>query len=95
MHRRSGSDCRQSADKAARAEAGGYRPARESHRIMAPVRHDSVPKETEPRLMTSFSSRLARLWPYFAPGRWGFVLALFGALVAAATEPMIPALMHK
>lgn len=44
--------------------------------------------------MTSFSSRLARLWPYFAPGRWGFVLALFGALVAAATEPMIPALMQ-
>lgn len=44
--------------------------------------------------MTSFSSRLARLWPYFAPGRWGFVLAMFGAIVAAATEPMIPALMQ-
>lgn len=44
--------------------------------------------------MTSFKQRLARLWPYFMHGRWGFALAITGAIVGAATEPMIPALMQ-
>ena len=34
--------------------------------------------------------RLERNWPYFADCRRGFVLAVVGALVAAATEPAIP-----
>ncbi len=37
--------------------------------------------------------RLERIWPYFADCRRGFVLAVVGALVAAATEPAIPALL--
>ena len=37
--------------------------------------------------------RLTRIWPYFADCRRGFVLAVVGALVAAATEPAIPALL--
>ena len=37
--------------------------------------------------------RLARIWPFFADCRRGFVLAVIGALVAAATEPAIPALL--
>ncbi|TSE19939.1 Lipid A export ATP-binding/permease protein MsbA [Tepidimonas alkaliphilus] len=37
--------------------------------------------------------RLRRLWPYFRPARAGLLLALAGALLAAATEPAIPALL--
>lgn len=38
-------------------------------------------------------ARLRRLWPYFRPARAGLALALLGALLAAATEPAIPALL--
>ncbi len=38
--------------------------------------------------------RLRRIAPYFADSRRGFVLVLVGALVGAATEPAIPALMQ-
>ena len=38
--------------------------------------------------------RLARIAPYFANTRWGFVLAIAGAVVAAATEPLIPAMLQ-
>ena len=38
-------------------------------------------------------TRLARLAPFFKDSRLGFVLAIVGAMVGAATEPMIPALM--
>jgi subfamily B ATP-binding cassette protein MsbA len=38
--------------------------------------------------------RLARIAPYFADGRMGFALVIGGALVSAATEPLIPALMQ-
>ena len=37
--------------------------------------------------------RLARLAPFFKDSRKGLVLAVAGAVVGAATEPMIPALM--
>ena len=37
--------------------------------------------------------RLRRIAPYFADSRRGFVLMVVGALVAAATEPVLPALM--
>ncbi len=37
--------------------------------------------------------RLRRIAPFFAGSRRGFVLAIVGALVAAATEPAIPALL--
>lgn len=42
----------------------------------------------------SFSARLRRLWPYFAGGRIGVLMVLGGAVVGAATEPMIPALLQ-
>ncbi len=41
----------------------------------------------------TFKQRLRRLAPYFAGTRRGFVLVVVGAAVAAATEPMIPALL--
>jgi subfamily B ATP-binding cassette protein MsbA len=37
--------------------------------------------------------RLWRLWPYFRPARAGLVMAFVGALLAALTEPAIPALL--
>lgn len=37
--------------------------------------------------------RLARLWPYFRQGKGGIGLAFLGTLLAAATEPAIPALL--
>jgi len=37
--------------------------------------------------------RLRRIAPFFADCRRGFVLAFVGAIVAAATEPAIPALL--
>jgi subfamily B ATP-binding cassette protein MsbA len=40
------------------------------------------------------SERLRRLAPYFAPSRFGFALAIGGTVVAAATEPLIPALLQ-
>ncbi|MBL8304329.1 MAG: lipid ABC transporter permease/ATP-binding protein, partial [Ideonella sp.] len=42
----------------------------------------------------TFSARLRRLWPYFAGGRRGVWLVLGGAVVGAATEPMIPGLLQ-
>jgi len=38
-------------------------------------------------------TRVARIAPFFAGSRWGFVLAIVGTIVAAATEPAIPALL--
>ncbi len=38
--------------------------------------------------------RLQRIAPFFAESRMGFVLAVGGSVVGAATEPMIPALMQ-
>ena len=38
-------------------------------------------------------ARLARITPYFAQSHRGFVLVIVGALIVAATEPMIPALL--
>ena len=38
-------------------------------------------------------ARLGRIAPYFAQSQRGFVLVIAGALLVAATEPMIPALL--
>ncbi len=43
--------------------------------------------------MSSLLPRLARLRPYLRPGRRGLIGAGLGALVGAATEPAIPALL--
>ena len=43
--------------------------------------------------MPTLAQRLARLRPYLRPGRRGLVGAGLGALVGAATEPAIPALL--
>ena len=42
----------------------------------------------------TFKSRLRRMAPYFADSRRGLVAVFGAALVGAATEPMIPALMQ-
>ena len=46
---------------------------------------------TEPSL--PLKQRLRRIAPYFARSRAGFALVFVGALIAALTEPMIPALL--
>ncbi len=53
---------------------------------MTPNDQDSNQKEL------SYLSRMRRLWPYFGKqqGAWG--LAILATLIAAATEPLIPAL---
>jgi ATP-binding cassette, subfamily B, bacterial MsbA len=43
---------------------------------------------------TSLKTRLARIAPYFADSRSGVLLVIGAAMVGAATEPMIPALMQ-
>ncbi len=50
---------------------------------------DNAPDAAMPSLL----QRLARLRPYLRPGRRGLAGAVLGALVAAATEPAIPALL--
>ena len=45
--------------------------------------------------MPTLLQRLKRLWPYVRHSRAGLMAAVAGALVTAATEPMIPALMNR
>jgi len=40
-------------------------------------------------------SRLARIAPYFAGTRRGFILVIIGSIVGAATEPLIPELLKR
>ncbi|HEX6364493.1 MAG TPA: lipid A export permease/ATP-binding protein MsbA, partial [Albitalea sp.] len=44
--------------------------------------------------MPTLLRRLARISPYFRDSRGGFVIAMIAAVVGAATEPLIPALMQ-
>ncbi|HMM84119.1 MAG: lipid A export permease/ATP-binding protein MsbA [Gammaproteobacteria bacterium] len=44
--------------------------------------------------MPTLRQRLARIAPYFRSSRKGFVAAIAAAVVGAATEPMIPALLQ-
>ncbi|MFC5523447.1 lipid A export permease/ATP-binding protein MsbA [Polaromonas jejuensis] len=39
------------------------------------------------------SRRIARVWPYFRGSRTGWILAIGATIVAAATEPFVPALL--
>ncbi len=43
--------------------------------------------------MSTLSQRFSRIAPYLRSGRAGLVAAMFGAVVGALTEPVIPALM--
>ena len=45
--------------------------------------------------MPTLLQRLKRLWPYVRHSRAGLMAAVAGALVTAATEPMIPAFMNR
>ncbi|WP_443082439.1 lipid A export permease/ATP-binding protein MsbA [Tepidimonas sp.] len=54
----------------------------------APPSHGAAPSA---RIWT----RLRRLWPYFRPARAGLGWAALGALLAALTEPAIPALLQR
>ncbi|MEO7337349.1 MAG: ABC transporter transmembrane domain-containing protein, partial [Caldimonas sp.] len=45
------------------------------------------------RPTATFKARMQRIAPYFAGTRMGFVMVIVGAIVAAATEPAIPALL--
>lgn len=44
--------------------------------------------------ITVFFSRLKSIWPYFRPGKLFWFLALGATVVAALTEPLIPALLQ-
>jgi len=46
-------------------------------------------------MSTPLLQRLARIAPYFRASRIGFVVAFGAAVVAAATEPLLPALLKK
>jgi subfamily B ATP-binding cassette protein MsbA len=48
--------------------------------------HDSSPQDL------SYLKRMRRLWPYFGQQRGVWALAILATVVAAATEPLIPAL---
>ncbi|HEX6707649.1 MAG TPA: lipid A export permease/ATP-binding protein MsbA [Albitalea sp.] len=39
-------------------------------------------------------ARLARMAPFFRGSHWGFVLAIVGSIIAAATEPLVPQLLR-
>jgi subfamily B ATP-binding cassette protein MsbA len=39
-------------------------------------------------------TRLARIAPFFRGSQWGFVLAVVGTVIAAITEPAVPALLN-
>ncbi len=52
------------------------------------------PSPSLPAPAPSIGQRLKRLWPYFRSAKPGIVLAGLGTLVAALTEPMIPALLQ-
>jgi subfamily B ATP-binding cassette protein MsbA len=56
----------------------------------APAAAESLASEVARRRL---GERLRRIAPYFADCRRGFVLAFVGAVIAAATEPAIPALL--
>jgi subfamily B ATP-binding cassette protein MsbA len=45
-----------------------------------------------PKKETSFLQRMLRLWPYFGKQRAVWAIAVLATLVAACTEPLIPAL---
>ena len=46
-----------------------------------------------PNAASPLRERLRRIAPYFANSRRGFVIAFFGAVVGACTEPLIPLLL--
>ncbi len=46
-------------------------------------------------MSTPLLQRLSRIAPYFRTARAGFVAAFFAAVVAAATEPLIPELLKR
>jgi ATP-binding cassette, subfamily B, bacterial MsbA len=45
--------------------------------------------------MKALTLRLARIWPYFADSRIGFLVAALCTVVVAASEPMVPWLMQQ
>jgi ATP-binding cassette, subfamily B, bacterial MsbA len=47
------------------------------------------------RMSTPLLQRLARIAPYFRTARPGFVAAFIAAVVAAATEPLVPELLKR
>jgi ATP-binding cassette, subfamily B, bacterial MsbA len=51
------------------------------------------PSPPTPPASRTLRARLQRLWPFFRGSQGGLVLAFLGSLVAAATEPAIPALL--
>ncbi len=59
----------------------------------APASADGVADRGDDVARRRLGERLRRIAPFFADSRRGFVLAFVGAIVAAATEPAIPALL--
>ena len=80
------------------AETSGLPPVATSMPEPDPPGAAQVAGEAPPSLASEVAGRklgerLRRIRPFFAGTRRGFVLAFVGAVVAAATEPAIPALL--
>ena len=70
-------------------------PAEEPAADPAPVPAPAPVTTTAAATTTAtLGTRLKRIAPYFSNSRWGLVVAALAALVGAATEPMIPALLQ-
>ena len=46
------------------------------------------------KIIIEFLARLRRIWPFFKPKRSAWFLAIIATIVAALTEPLIPALLQ-
>ncbi|HEX4232774.1 MAG TPA: lipid A export permease/ATP-binding protein MsbA [Caldimonas sp.] len=76
----------------------GTVPPTDGHSQASGAPAEATPAESAESLASQVArrplgERLRRIAPYFADCRRGFVLAFVGAIVAAATEPAIPALL--
>ena len=83
---------------AAEEPASGTPPAADDASRASGAPGAEPPEGDTPRLASAVArrrlgERLRRIAPFFADSRRGFVLAFAGAIVAAATEPAIPALL--
>ena len=51
------------------------------------------PQSTSNQVKLSITQRIRRVWPYFSKSKGGWSLAISSTVIAAATEPFIPALL--
>ena len=81
-----------------RGAAGRATPALEARCFSTPILHDRPAPEAASAAAApdtrTLGQRLLRVWPYFRLHKGALGLAFLGALIAALTEPAIPALLQ-